>query len=137
MIDIPIFIFGISGIGITGSGIKSSSAQGVGISGCPHCLLQEDEVKQLQLQCSNLLGEVEIIQLVTTYNLLLGEVEIYKLDTNKEPYSLEVKKFTFHFCPLCCFQDLFRIRKGLLLNYELCGTVSLLYLWVSLRIFEE
>ena len=26
MIDIPIFIFGISGFGITGSGIKSSSA---------------------------------------------------------------------------------------------------------------
>ena len=89
------------------------------------------------MQCSKLLGEVEIIQLVTTYNLLLGEVEIYNLNTNKEPYSLEVKKFTFHFCPLCCFQDLFRIRKSLLLNYELCGTVSLLYLWVSLRIFEE
>ena len=39
MIDIPIFIFGISGIGITGSGIKSSSAQGVGISGCPRYII--------------------------------------------------------------------------------------------------
>ena len=35
MIDIPIFLLGISGIGISGSSITGNSTQGIGISGCP------------------------------------------------------------------------------------------------------